>query len=478
MIPKIIRSGSFNMDEPAVTLLNTFSKGFDKSQFEKTAAMFDDRIKDIDIVPGKAYMHVISTGAQEYYGPNNNADGFNEGPRRHIFPDPAPGVEKTAMLRGGLLEYHDRCFLKYGGVYKNHKNSRKGGTPSGVVKFASVNPDMHRGELILELDLPAWSGEMEKLANNEAVYVSMGCSCPSDICSICGHEAFTRQQYCDHLKNNPLSLDKEGNQVYALSDVPLFHDISGVFRPADKIAFGLRKVASGVVTGAELAMLENLSTPLDITMGSLSKQAADKLSLLQKLAAIEKKILMKAEDECPLAEALKGMDGDDENVPEDVLRRLSATDTPKVMKALSNRNVMLPLGMFMKIMTGGEFEDEDLIAAAKSKLPGVFSRMLEDDELSSKLSDGSYEPGGCVEHTTAVDAERLVPHLSLDQEPLTMRITRMSVAPKVKVLIKTASSPAASNYVASEYAKYQLAYLKGKSEDFLHLTAALNEAMV
>jgi hypothetical protein len=54
----------------------------------------------------------------------------------------------------------------------------------------------------------------------------------------------------------------------------------------------------------------------------------------------------------------------------------------------------------------------------------------------------------------------------------------MSVAPKVKVLIKTASSPAASNYVASEYAKYQLAYLKGKSEDFLHLTAALNEAMV
>lgn len=468
------------MDGPAVTLLNTFSKGFDKDQFEKTAAVFDDRIKNLDVNPDRSYIQVISTGAQEFYGPNNNADGFNEGPRKHVFPHPAPGVEKAAMLRGGLLGYHDQSFMERGAVYKNHVNSKKGGTPSGLVKMAAVNPNMHRGELILELDNDKWDRELEKLASGEAIYFSIGCSCPSDKCSVCGNEARTRSQYCDHLKNAPLSLDKEGNQVYAISDVPLFHDISGVFRPADKIAFGLRKVASGVVTGAELAELEGLATPLDLTKGSLSKQAAEKLDLLHKLAAIEKKILLKTDDgSTKLADALRGVDGDDCDVPDDVVNRMSMEDPGKVFQALSDKKILLPLGLFVKLLLKDDGPGPADVERAKGMMNGAFGRMLDSDNLESKLTDGSYEPRGSVGRGLAEDAERLSPHLSLNDGPMSFRITRAALKPVRRlVIIKTASWSKEAAYLADEYAKYQLAFLGSAGDDLADLTVGLNEAIV
>ena len=52
-------------------------------------------------------------------------------------------------------------------------------------------------------------------------------------------------EYCGHIKNAKLQTDTSGNQVYMLNDKLSFYDISGVDVPADKMAFVIRKVASG-----------------------------------------------------------------------------------------------------------------------------------------------------------------------------------------------------------------------------------------
>lgn len=487
MISKVIRTGSFDMDVPAITLLNTFSKGFDKGQFEKTAALFDDRISGIVPRADKAYVQVISTGAQEYYGPNNNADGFIESARKFTFPAPAKGVEKTAMLGAGLLGYHDRSFMSQGAVYKNHVNRNKKGVPSGIIKFAGYNEDMHRGELLLELNLPAWNKEMEKLASGDSIYFSMGCSTPTDCCSYCGHRAADRDQYCDCLKYNSLGMDKEGHQVFAITDVPLFHDISGVFRPADKIAFGLRKVASdGILTGADLAEIEGLVVPLSYIRQHMNKHASCRGDLLHKLAEIEKEVIMAAEG--PDSD-MKDVFSQEEQqcVPDNIMKKLQTADPGDAFGALKKRMVILPLDQFMKLIAGDDVYDDEVapvVDQAKSLLPGIFGRMSCESNVGSMLEDSSYEPRECVKDRSIEPvADELVAEHSLDSKPLGMRVMRISLNPRPKqdkAIIKLASEKtAAAEFIAREYAKYQLSFLEGSSDDYtLRLTLAQNASNV
>jgi len=488
MISKIVRTGSFEMDVPAVTLLNTFSKGFDKRQFEKTAALFDDRIKDIVPQKDKAYIQVISTGAHEFYGPNNNADGFNECAREYTFPNPARGVEKTAMLNGGLLEYHDKTFLGQGAVYKNHVNRNKKGKPSGHIKFAAYNPDMHRGELVLELDLPVWGKEMEKLAKEEPIYFSMGCSCPADLCSYCGTRASKREDYCEHLKNNALGMDKEGHQVFAITDIPLFHDISGVFRPADKIAFGLRKVASdGILSGAELAEIEGLTVPVSYLRQYMNKKASCRADLLHKLAAIEKEVLLSTEG--PDADMKEAFSHEEpEEVPCGIMKKLQTAEPGDVFGALKRKMVMLPLDEFMKLIAGDDLYEEEVAPAvdtAKSMLPGIFGRLLEEGNIGSMLEDGTYEPNDSIrDHSIEPEIDKLVGGHSLHKGPVAVRIMRITISPgpKKKLIIdKTASEKVAAtaDFIAREYAKYQLSFLEGSADDHtIRLTLAQNASNV
>ncbi len=62
-----------------------------------------------------------------------------------------------------------------------------------------------------------------------------------------------------------LTLDKTGRQICAINDKPHFHDISEVPKPAERIAFGLRKVASdGAVLTEEEEQRVNIWLPLSV----------------------------------------------------------------------------------------------------------------------------------------------------------------------------------------------------------------------
>lgn len=172
--------------------------------------------------PGKTYVLVNAMGASEFYGQNRNGDIFYE---------------------DSLKQYY-KTFEEYGHAFKHHKNSDP--TASyGKVVFATYNENMHRVELVIELDNDRAADILYRIDNGDYPKVSMGVKTPKDVCSICGNVAGRRADYCDHLKYEMGRIYSDGRQVGAINKYPLkFFDISFVMIPADAIAGTMAKLAN------------------------------------------------------------------------------------------------------------------------------------------------------------------------------------------------------------------------------------------
>jgi hypothetical protein len=115
----------------------------------------------------------------------------------------------------------------------------------GQVKIAVFNPDMHRVELVLELDNQRAKEVLGRIEKGDYPAVSMGVKVPHDTCSICGKKSKKVSNYCEHLRNQMGLTLSDGRKVYAINDTDLkFFDISFVRIPADRTASVLAKVAS------------------------------------------------------------------------------------------------------------------------------------------------------------------------------------------------------------------------------------------
>jgi len=105
--------------------------------------------------PGKTYVLVNAMGASEFYGQNRNGDIFYE---------------------DSLKQYY-KTFEEYGHAFKHHKNSDP--TASyGKVVFATYNENMHRVELVIELDNDRAADILYRIDNGDYPKVSMGCFLP------------------------------------------------------------------------------------------------------------------------------------------------------------------------------------------------------------------------------------------------------------------------------------------------------------
>lgn len=85
---------------------------------------------------------------------------------------------------------------------------------------------------------------------------------PGDICSICQNYArpfASRRHYCNHLRNGMLRYHKSGRLIYAINHNGYFFDLSIVSKPADRIAFGMRKIAMPV--GIDIAAQVEAAEP-------------------------------------------------------------------------------------------------------------------------------------------------------------------------------------------------------------------------
>lgn len=166
------------------------------------------------------YSLCTALGAGEFWSSNVNGDFF----------------EKPELLN------HHSTFLN-GTPFMHHvnKDPNKG---YGSVLFSDYNPNMNRVELVVEYDtdkLP--KNIVSKLQKEELVNLSMGCKVPYDVCSICGKQAPTPKDYCDHVTRIGLNtVLPDGRKVYVLNPSPDFFDISIVIVPADKTACILAKL--------------------------------------------------------------------------------------------------------------------------------------------------------------------------------------------------------------------------------------------
>ncbi len=101
-------------------------------------------------------------------------------------------------------------------------------------------------------------------------------------CSICDHRAPTADAHCRHIKRMLGLVLDDGRRVYMKNPKPKYFDISLVFKPADRIAYTLRKVAAAnglqVLGGHDLAEMFGL-VPI-----------SPKIATLRALASIRKEV--------------------------------------------------------------------------------------------------------------------------------------------------------------------------------------------
>jgi hypothetical protein len=201
--------------EPTVRLLD-----YDSLSMEKVASEALEYSKHVKKEPGKTSILVLAMGASEYYGPNRNGDAFRE---------------------SELIKHH-HTFETNAHVFKSHVNKDPAKAIGKVLK-SFYNHDMHRVEIIMQLDDALCPEIVDKVKAQKDVAVSMGCRIKYDVCSICGNKAPTRAQYCKHLQYEMNDIYPDGRVVCADNPSPNFFDISVVYRPADKTGYMLKKVA-------------------------------------------------------------------------------------------------------------------------------------------------------------------------------------------------------------------------------------------
>lgn len=188
-------------------------------KFADISNEMQNAIKDIKPSSDKAYILVNAMGSGEYYGANKNADYFPE----------------------RSLELYHKTF-ETAGVFKHHQN-KDPEKSLGKVCYAYYNPNMHRVELLLEVNKTKAPDIINRIEQNEKIAVSMGCKVPWDKCSICYKKASKADEYCDHIKKEKNRIYEDGRKVAMVNENPRFFDISFVTIPADRGGYMMRKIA-------------------------------------------------------------------------------------------------------------------------------------------------------------------------------------------------------------------------------------------
>lgn len=479
MINKRIVPAAWFEDEQAAHLIDVHSRGLDRFEMSKYAS--SDFVASLNIAPkkGRSFIHLISLGAGERYGPNTNADYFNKTARSHTAPAPVTPSVKTIQLAGGLDEYH-KTFMKYGGVYKEHNNSKKGGKRYGDVYAEMMSPTMDRGELVIEVDNDSWGDNLHKMASGKNVFFSMGAGLPYDICSYCHNKAATRKQYCQHMTHQKLQLSKEGHQIYAFNDRPHFHDISDVVSPSDKIAFGLSKVASdGALFPDHFNAPELTYIPLALIDKLGSRTEHQKAAAVDKMSKMEKQILMQG-----MSPAESCMcDSFEDDLPSEDIKHMSEFPLGDVLGALKKSGVMLPPKAFIRIVIKKPEGDIKGLDGIHDALRTVFSDISKEGSTYDLVEDSSYdtaEPRYWTELHRLVDKVASSHSMSLDN--ISRRILYKAVTvPHLGKLagdsLRTAKRISAeSRYLAREYAKYQISFVAGADPSLAEHAAIHNQS--
>ena len=494
---KIFSPSGWDFDSPVASLVKIASgglRGNDRANFIKRANgshnVFLPYLDSVKFAADEEPMHLIALGASEAYGPNRNGDGF---------------TEKTCK------DYHD-TFVKFAKFYRNHKN-KDPQISYGTVKLSAYNPIMRRVELLCGLNREKSAAErnggfiadkeLEKLARGDDIAVSMACRVPYDECSYCHNKARTRDEYCTGstckaggCKDNLTRLIKQGNDVHILhvnNPMPTFFDISNVFRPADRIAYGgkadwLQKAASDGgfmgIDGAKLAEDLGVTAPLAVILaqdtmmlGEWTPYLGEQVKLAHGLAEMERLAAMEMHPEIKRAFAADMQP--DMNFQELELDPDKPDKMAAALGALADQKILLSLRDFGRMTKRAELVDD-----AGTCLKGVYGRMIADGSLEQRIARNKYAPAEkLASYKQRCAAVRMKETYSLEKSAVDYRCKLSAIrqyrVPESKSTFwneKRASDNSQAEELARDYAIYKLAALRRIAQfdpEFL-LTARLS----
>ncbi len=466
---KFVSPLGWDFQEQIVTPVKVSSRGLigeDKAQFLKRAShAFLPQLDSVKFAKDEIPVHLIALGSSEAYGPNRNGDGFKEATCR---------------------KFHD-TFVKFAKFFRNHKNKAERGDPFyGVVKASAYNEDMRRVELLCALNAEksaaARNGgfiadaEIEKIARGEDIPVSMACRVPNDICSFCKHAARNRDEYCTSEKcaaggcrSNLTRLVKVGNDLHHLhvdNPNPTWFDISRVFRPADRIAYGakadyLTKSASDADwfdLQDYIKAADSASAPIDVIIyqtgqhGMWSEAHTAQIKLGYSLAALEAQLDENKVD----TNAARGLKTD---FPVEKLAAFGSDVCDNQLAALADRGVILNISDYARLR--GE---ESHTKSAAALLPNIYTRMTQDESLPLRV-----EASACsfINRTTNQDSKMLAASTYADNSLYKSAVAdrgflsciRGHRVPDLVTYEKLASDSVEPERLAKDYAMYKLASL-------------------
>jgi NADH:ubiquinone oxidoreductase subunit E len=467
---KYIDPTGWDFDAPSAQLVKVAADGRlhaqDRRDFIKRASgsenVFLPYLDRVKLAADETPVHLIALGALEAYGPNRNGDGFRE---------------------KALKQYHP-TFVKYARFYRNHKNKNPEHS-YGVVKLAAYNPTMRRVELLVALNGSEKAAqrnggfvadqELEKLARGEDIPVSMACRVPYDECSYCGNRARTRAEYCKAAScgaggcaENLTKLVKVGNDVHHLfvhNDHPLFFDISAVFRPADRIAWGsradwLNKQASDWSID-EAAPWRSRLSEVDLSPAGDHPFAR----LIPGLAAVEKQAAWPVIWEQAFRPKVQP--------PIDWSRFPGQIKQAQLLNAMAEAQIVLPLYDFARL-TG----QTAAYSQAARQLPNAYRRLAVSSEKQAAVAASPWarldQAGGFSLLPRLGEAlAPIIPSHSLRPEWVFHRVKLAGLRPPVRLKTTFEKTATDGQRLLTDYLAYQLSALgriASHSDDFV-LTA-------
>jgi hypothetical protein len=306
--------------------------------------------------------------------------------------------------------------------------------------------------------------EQEKTGNTNW---SMACKIPYDICTFCGKKAPTDKDRCEHIPAKLGELSEDGKMCAMLNVDPRWFEISYVKRPADRIGMSLGKCASVQAKHNYMSQQDIFNTyagfdvPEEIT---LSKKAADKRVLLDKLAALEKRInglglkTSLSKEDTKLKDKAERLCSSD-CISAETMDELRKYEPGKLLRVLSENGITFSPEDFAHYILDDNVKPEN-VKGMKSLLPDIFSNF--DD---SSLHDEKYEPSfGSLPSFVKKIISSMIPDFSLKEEPTVGRVIRITIMGKPKKEIKHAddyekSKEAFDKLLANQYVAYKLAAL-------------------
>ena len=197
-----------------------------------------------DTIPrDKVAFYNRALGCFESFGLNRNGAGF---------------------ARDELIRKH-ATFVSNAHYFQHHCN-KDPVLSRGRPVASAFNDRTNMVDLIIVADMDKCAEQIQALESGKRLATSMGAKVAQDVCTICGHGAKRREDYCEHvhkLASPPYGMRAvlgDGRVCGVMNPDPNFFDISDVIIGAAPESETLLKVASaaGILSGAELAEIMGL----------------------------------------------------------------------------------------------------------------------------------------------------------------------------------------------------------------------------